>query len=631
MPDAPKPFRFAGFWCIIRGVVFTGDTAVMPPEPRGICPNCEARTGPVGDPCPSDVCRRKDYRFIPTSWYQSAREFAARKHRPLDPLLGRSIDRYLLAGKIGEGGMGAVYLALQRPLNREVALKVISGLEMTQTTIARFEREARAISVLDHPNIVKLYDYGVGALEFRVPYMALEYVKHGRTLRRALAQMRQESGGAPIPGDVVLSVFSQVLHALGTAHMVGIVHRDMKPDNIMLAPVLGNPTFVKVLDFGLAKAVADVSGFDGTVSHTGQFLGTPYYMAPEQAPRRTGQPEVDGRADLYAVGVMLFEVFTGVRPFEGGTPLEVMAKKVDPGYRPLDLAEARGLPRPLKSFLERALAPRPGDRFAGAEEMLAAFQGALSDRRATAVGLALGRPGSSDERPATPPSPADGVAPEPPTQPIGGADLPVPVTTQVRMRRRRFEVGAHAWAAVAAALVATATVAGIWLMAGRGVRPGPGSDAAIPGAAGAPEPVAAASEPAPAPRPTSTPVADSVTVRGPVPEAEPEPGPAPKPPAKPAGLRVRFESEPAGAEVRLGGQSLGKTPFEDVLEAKAGTREFTFRLKGYRDEKVRSEARDGGVVRAVFHRALPPTPPARRPAPKPKPKPRPKPDDYPLL
>ena len=134
----------------------------MAPDLTGICPNCEARRGPVGEACPEAICGSKGYRFIPLAWYQPAKEFAARKQRPMDPLLGRSIERYLLIGKLGEGGMGAVYVALQRPLNREVALKVISGLEMTEATIARFEREARAVSILDHPNIVKLYDYGVG-------------------------------------------------------------------------------------------------------------------------------------------------------------------------------------------------------------------------------------------------------------------------------------------------------------------------------------------------------------------------------------------------------------------------------------------------------------------------------------
>lgn len=614
----------------------------MAADTLGICPNCEARRGPVGDPCPEAICGRKDYRFIPMPWYKAAKEFAARKQRPLDPLLGRCIDRYLLAGKIGEGGMGSVYLAIQRPLNREVALKVISGLEMTQTTVARFEREARAISVLDHPNIVRLYDYGVGELEFRIPYMALEYVKHGRTLRRALAQMHRDSGGAPIPGEVVLSIFSQVLHALDAAHRAGIIHRDMKPDNVMLAPVSGNPYFVKVLDFGLAKALADVSGFDGTVSRTGQFLGTPVYMAPEQVPRK-GQPVVDGRADLYAVAVMLFEVFTGVRPFDGATVIEVLAKKVDPEYDPFSFPEARGLPRPLKEFLKRGMAPDPGQRYAGALEMLAAFQEALSGRRATAVGLVPGRPGSSDERPPTPPSPGpeDSAALEP-TSPIRGeaevpapwpeAGVPAPAGPESdgsTVLGPRPKVRWPTIAVVGALVAAAAGAGGVFLATSRHARPEgvplaqppatTGADAKAPASEGpVPAPVSAqATQPVaqPAPEPAPAPIER--------PASPPAATPAPTPVVKPAGLRVRFESQPSGAEVYLAGRRLGTTPFDALLDGPAGPREFSFRLKGYADSAVRANVTDGGVVRASMRRKAVAPPPA------PRPKFQPRRDDYP--
>lgn len=591
----------------------------MAPEPTGICPNCETRRGPVGEACPADVCQRKGYRFIPVAWYESAKEFAARKQRPVDPLLGRSIDRYLLAGKIGEGGMGSVFLAIQRPLNREVALKVISGVEMTQATIGRFEREARAISVLDHPNIVKLYDYGVGELEFRLPYMALEYVKHGRTLRRALWQMRQESGGAPISSDVVLSIFGQVLHALGTAHGAGIIHRDMKPDNVMLAPVLGNPYFVKVLDFGLAKAVADVAGFDGTVSRTGQFLGTPCYMAPEQAPRK-GQPVADGRADLYAVAVMIYEVFTGVRPFEGETALEILSQKTDPAHDPLSFPEARGLPGPLKRFLKRGMAVDPANRFASAEEMLASLQDALSGRRMTAVGMAPGRPGSSDDRPATPasPDPADGKDDETTRRvddlPAIAAELPDEPSSGVRSSGGG--AGRRALLGLGAVLAAVAVAGGLLLAGG-----GPGQ---------APDPDVASSS---IPAPTPVPVAAPATLPAPAPEPVPDPAPAeapasepvPAPAARPAGLRVAFESDPAGAEVSADGRLLGTTPFDAVLDGAPGTREFAFRRKGYRDQRVRAEVTDGGLVRATLSRQ-----PAAGPSPPPRPKPVPrKRDEYP--
>jgi len=388
----------------------------------GICPNCEHRRGEVGEPCPEPICQGKGYHFIPDNWYRSAKESAKRTRKPLDPLLGRTLDRdrYLLIGKLGEGGMGVVYLALQRPLDREVALKLISKLisgapglaqfegeqQAIQTAIERFKREAKAIAQLNHPNIVKLHDFGVAKLsgddKIELPFMALEYVKDGRTLKRAFAEMRKERGGAPIPGDIVLAIFSQILNALAEAHKAGIIHRDMKPENVMVAPVEGNPYFVKVLDFGLAKAVGELTGVAGTLTRPNQFLGTPFYMAPEQAPHSGEVRHVDDRADLYAVAIMLYEVFTGVLPFDGGSALEINAKKVDPTYDPLSLKEAQGLPRVLREFLRKGMAKDPEARFANASEMLKALEAALTGHVTSALGFVASTHSSSQERPKTP-------------------------------------------------------------------------------------------------------------------------------------------------------------------------------------------------------------------------------------
>jgi serine/threonine-protein kinase len=374
-----------------------------------ICPNCE-KEGQLGEPCPAEICTRKDYRFVPKEWVEASRRLAEKKHKPFDPLIGRRIGRYLLAGKIGEGGMGAVYLALQEPLFREVALKVISGLEMTDAAIKRFEREARAIAALEHPNIVKLYDYGIGKLEYTIPYMALEYVRHGRTIRHALTQVRKEKG--LIPKEVVLNIFRQILNALYSAHSLGIVHRDMKPDNCLTVAVEGNPHFVKILDFGLAKAVSEMSGFGGDVSHTGDILGTPYYMAPEQA-SRGGSRKVDARADLFGVAVMLYEVFTGVRPYDADSALSILMKKIDKTFDPLALREASHLPEPLKMFLRKGLQSDPDKRFADARSMLLELESALSDKEVSAVGpSALQADGSSKGRASTPDSVGVGMAKE---------------------------------------------------------------------------------------------------------------------------------------------------------------------------------------------------------------------------
>ena len=446
----------------------------MAEDQPGICPNCEIQKGPVGKICPEAGCANKSYHFIPHAWFQSSKELAIKKRRPLDPLLGRYINRYLLAGKLGEGGMGAVYVAIQKPLGREVALKLISGIEISGAAIARFEREARAIALMDHPNIVKLYDYGIGDLEFQVPYMAIEYVRHGRTLRHAFAKVKEESGGQ-IPGDIVLTVFRQILNALSAAHGDGLIHRDMKPDNVLILPVAGNPFFVKVLDFGLAKAVTEVSGFDGNLSHTGLVLGTPYYMAPEQAPS-SGRSVIDGRADLYAVTVMLYEVFTGIRPFTGESALAILTSKADPNHRPMELPQARVLPKPLRAFLEKGLSAKPEDRFGSADEMLEELERASSSRRLTAMGLVLSGAGSSQDRPETPLSPpADGQVLEPITtmesiapvsipegRPDKGDDLPKTSAWDFGSRpyRRR-------WPYVLGSLAALMVVAGMfWLISG---------------------------------------------------------------------------------------------------------------------------------------------------------------------
>lgn len=551
-----------------------GEEEALPPPEVGICPHCERRSGPVGEGCPSEGCLGR-YHFIPRPWFDSAKEFAHRKGQPIDPFLGRRLDRYLLAGKLGQGGMGAVYLAFQEPLHREVALKVISGIEMTEAGRGRFEREARAVSILDHPNIVKLYDYGIARIEFEVPYMALEYVKHGRTLRRALGEVREQTGGL-IPGEVVLAIFKQILHALSAAHDLGIVHRDMKPDNVMVVSVHGNPYFVKVLDFGLAKAVQDLSGFDGTVSRTGQILGTPYYMAPEQASGRL----VDARADLYAVATMLFEVFTGSVPFDGTSSLEILVKKSDPRWWPMDRPGVRRLPKALQDLLSRGLQPKPEDRFQNASEMLAALEDALSGRRATAMGLDRRASGSSQDRPVTPPTPApvapaesNGQALEP-TRPMGGlAASESPPQSEgfesggtIRALGRRGRPPAWAWVAVSV-VAALVGVGGVWLLGGRGggeeVGPLPaqavGTSQGQSGALGSTAQSAAPTSPADA---VEGPGAQVASARSPIAHEA-------TPPSPPSVHRFSFEirTAPPGAEVQVEGKRLGTAPLRYEFQA----------------------------------------------------------------
>lgn len=587
----------------------------MPVASTGVCPNCEVKTGTVGERCPSEVCAAKGYGFIPLDWFESARAFARRKGRPLDPLLGRSLSRYLLVGLLGEGGMGSVYLALQRPLGREVALKLISGLDPTPALVARFEREAMAVSLLEHPNIVKLHDYGVGEGDLRLPFMALEYVRHGRTMRRALS-----GDNGPVTVDAVRSVFEQVLHALAAAHEAGIVHRDMKPENVLVVPVHGNPLFVKVLDFGLARAVSEVAGFGGTLSRDGHLLGTPLYMAPEQAPRK-GRVEVDGRADLYAVATMLFEAVTGVPPYDGESPLAILAQKVDPEHRPLDSPAASRLPEALRAFLARGMARDPAARFQTAAEMLSALRGALSG--GVVAGFAGEEVTSSRERAPTPPTPTttETLAAVGPASAVPvAAEANPPGTRVARPISEEHEKGAvHVATETPAAspvpspaldrrigrrpvlaFVGVLTVAIAAAVVGLSSR-----DDDHSGEAKAIEASSGRGGQGPGQADQRTETADQTPGRGGTDSGQgvrpTVPGghaAGPQGGATSARIHVRFNSEPAGAEVLLAGRSLGTTPFEMDLVGPAGAREFVIRKDGWKEATVTREVADGALVEA---------------------------------
>jgi eukaryotic-like serine/threonine-protein kinase len=265
-----------------------------------------------------------------------------------DPLVGRLVDgRYAVTARIARGGMATVYLALDRRLDREVALKVMHAhLGDDPQFTARFIREARSAARLSHPGVVAVFDQGE---DDGLLYLAMEYLQ-GRTLRTVLGEL-----GVLTPGEA-LDVLEPVLDALAAAHAAGIVHRDIKPENVILT----DDGRVKVADFGLARAASSVAATSGVL------MGTAAYLAPELI----ADGIADARGDVYAIGVVLFEMLTGQQPFAGDVPLRVAYRHVHEDV-PAPSSLARGLPEPLDVLVRSATARDPERRPADATTLLA--------------------------------------------------------------------------------------------------------------------------------------------------------------------------------------------------------------------------------------------------------------------
>ena len=263
-------------------------------------------------------------------------------------------NRYRLIEHLGEGGMGSVYKAEHIRMGKALAVKVLRGdFARDPAAVERFRAEARIVSRLSHPNTIAVFDFGeIEALGGF--YLAMEYVP-GRDLARVL---REEGRLAE---SRVADIGQQILGSLAEAHEAGIVHRDMKPGNVMLMQTRPGEDFAKVLDFGIAKLRGD-----GSASQTsaGAIIGTPNYLSPEQA---RGDP-LDARADLYAVGCLLYELLAGQAPFAGRSPVAVVNAHLHEPPPPLDQAQP-GLSHRFVELIHRALSKRPEERFPSADAM----------------------------------------------------------------------------------------------------------------------------------------------------------------------------------------------------------------------------------------------------------------------
>jgi hypothetical protein len=402
---------------------------------------------------------------------------------PSDPLLGTVVQRWQLARVLGAGGMGRVYLGVQPDIGSRVAIKVLSeDCARDPGLVERFFAEARSVNLIRHEHIVGVLD--LARFPDGRPYIVMEFVD-GATMG-ALA--RREL----LPLGPLCALVDEVLSALSAAHAIGIVHRDLKPDNVLVT----RAGHAKVLDFGIAKLAPSLSNQQSPRTRTGALLGTPEYMAPEQV---AGKP-VDGRTDLYAVGVMLYETTTGRRPFHGENLFDLLRAHLEETATPPRMLRP-DLPEALAAVIVKALAKQPEQRFQSASEMMVALAEAAGTLPQTAwaplphvdsLPGALPTPAQRGSRQGTPMTPAPRASMAPPTEPVAE-----------RPRRR-----APMYIAGAVALAAAGVGVGVVVSRGGGAGAGAGSGAGSGSAAGAGSASAAGSavalaEPPPPPPPTA--------------------------------------------------------------------------------------------------------------------------------
>ena len=323
-----------------------------------------------------------------------------------ETLIGLQLDEYRLEMLLGHGGMARVYRARDTQLNRLVAVKVIDApFRSDADYIARFRREAQAIGQLDHPNIVRLYRYGEVS---GVLYMAMQYIE-GRDLETILEEQAEHDTRLPI--DQVKRIIAEMCAALDCAHTQGVIHRDVKPSNILI-DARGHVTLT---DFGLALLVEA-----GT---RGEIFGSPFYIAPEQA---ISSANATRQSDLYSVGVILYEMLTGRPPFIADNPLDIAMLHMTERPRPPSQLNSQVTP-PLEAVVLKALAKEPNDRYQTGDELAKALEQALRVAPDAAAPIVPPRPAAY----ALPPIPAAAAAP------AAKPATPVPVPAAARRKRRK--------------------------------------------------------------------------------------------------------------------------------------------------------------------------------------------------
>jgi len=279
-----------------------------------------------------------------------------------DHLVGQLLaERYRVEKKLGEGGMGRVYLAVHEGIGKRVAIKCLNAdLATHGTVVERFKREARAATSIGHEHIIDVTD--MGTLEDGAPFLVMELLDG-----KELGDVLDEEG--PLPIGRAVRILTQACAALDAAHEKGIVHRDLKPENIFLVKRTRTADFVKVLDFGISKFTERAIGAPAALTATGMTMGTPLYMSPEQA---QGLKSMDHRTDVYALGVILFQLLTGNAPYEAET-FPMLVVQIVAGDVPSTRVRRPDVPEALDAAVMRCLAKDPDDRFASCAELAEAL------------------------------------------------------------------------------------------------------------------------------------------------------------------------------------------------------------------------------------------------------------------
>ena len=501
-----------------------------------------------------------------------------------DPMLGQVLaGRYLIQRKLGEGGMGAVYLATHNVLEKQVALKVLHGeFARKPDLVERFMQEAKAASRIRHENVIDISDFGT--TPEGLVFFAMELLT-GHDLHEEIARARL--AGQLLPWQRSKRIFLQICAALGAAHALGIIHRDLKPENIYLVDFLGEPDFVKLLDFGIAK-LTEVAEGDRKLTRTGMLFGTPEYMSPEQARGDT----VDPRVDVYAMGCILFQLITGRVPFEAENFMGVLSLHLTqpPPVIPTEVFDSIGAPRALAQVIDRALAKDRNQRFATIDELSRAVRAASGDK--------VTGPVATQGNVAAPASTATFGRVK--TQWTGNLSVPeVDAAAPPRKSRLPLVVGAVLLVGGAAAVSA--------VLVSRG-----GSPPSTATANARPVTAPSAVEPPPVQTPAAMPP----------PPMPPPPMPPPPPPVDTTPLafdraRIRLDSVPKGAEIRdpATGHVFGRTPFAFTVPASHVPRQFALHHRDYVDAVVEIKPdREKIEYTEKLERGTPGQPPVVHPA-----------------